>query len=49
MTILRTDSFRVRSKSFLSSPKSLDWLWGPSSLLFSDYYYSFPGIKAAGA
>ena len=29
----------------LSSPKSLDWLWDPLSLLFSGYLNSFPGVR----
>jgi hypothetical protein len=34
-----------RGKRFLSSPKCPDWLWGPSSLLFSRYQGCSLGVK----
>ena len=32
----------------LVPPKSTDWLWGPSSLLFSEYRGSFQGLSQSG-
>jgi len=32
-------------KSFSSSPKHLDWLWGPPRLLFNGWTGAFPGRK----
>jgi hypothetical protein len=34
-----------KGKRVFFPPKRLDQLWGPPSLLFSGYEYSFPGVK----
>jgi len=35
-------------KRFLCSPKHADRLWNPDSLLFSEYWESFMGVKPRG-